>query len=155
MVMNNIIIRSASPDDMGKLLAFEQELINAERPFDPTLKESGINYYDIDNMINSADIELLVAELDNEIIGSGYARIDNSKVYLKHAQHGYLGFMYVDPKYRGMGVIHKIFERLTTWVTSRGITELRLDVYQANESAIKAYEKVGFSSHFVQMRKEA
>ncbi|MCV9926214.1 GNAT family N-acetyltransferase [Flavobacterium sp. LS1R49] len=152
--MNNIIIRSASPDDMGKLLFFEQELINAERPFDPTLNESDVKYYDIDKMIASPDIELLVAELDGEIIGLGYARIENSKPFVKHVQYGYLGFMYVDPKYRGLGVIHKIIERLIVWTTSREITELRLDVYQANESAIKAYQKLGFTSHYIQMRKE-
>lgn len=152
--MNTIIIRSACHNDMGKLLSFEQELINAERPFDPTLKSSDINYYDIDKMLTSTEVELLVAELDGEVIGCGYARIENAKAYVKFAQYGYLGFMYVDPKYRGMRVVHKIIERLTEWTTSKGITELRLEVYEANESAIKAYEKTGFKKHFVQMRKE-
>jgi ribosomal protein S18 acetylase RimI-like enzyme len=154
MKLNDTIIRNASFNDMKKLLVFEQELIKAERPFDPTLKSSGITYYDIDKMITSTEVELLVAEVDGEVIGCGYARIDHAKVYVKYAQYGYLGFMYVDPKYRGLGMIHKIIERLTEWTTSKGITELRLEVYQTNESAIKAYEKVGFSKHSVQMRKE-
>lgn len=152
--MNTIIIRSASHNDMEKLLSFEQELINAERSFDLTLNKSGVKYYDIDKMMSSPDIELLVAELDGEVIGSGYARIDNAKPYFKYAQYGYLGFMYVDPKFRGRGIVHKIIERLTEWTTSKEITELRLEVYQTNESAIKAYEKLGFTSHYIQMRKE-
>lgn len=152
--MNTIIIRSACHNDMEKLLFFEQELINAERSFDPTLNKSDVKYYDIDKMMTSPDIELLVAELDGEVIGSGYARIDDAKPYFKYAKYGYLGFMYVDPKFRGRGIVHKIIEKLTEWTTSKEITELRLEVYQTNESAIKAYEKLGFTSHYIQMRKE-
>ncbi len=152
--MNTIIIRSACHNDMEKLLFFEQELINAERSFDPTLNESGVKYYDIDKMMASPDIELLVAELDGEVIGSGYARIDDAKPYFKYVKYGYLGFMYVDLKFRGRGIVHKIIEKLTEWTTSKEITELRLEVYQTNESAIKAYEKLGFTSHYIQMRKE-
>ncbi|WP_200800970.1 GNAT family N-acetyltransferase [Pedobacter caeni] len=139
---------------MDKLLAFEQGVINAERPFDPTLKDGDITYYDIDKMISSPEIELLVAELGGEVVGSGYARIEKSKPYLRHPQYAYLGFMYVDPKYRGMGLNQKIIERLSEWSASKGITELRLEVYQTNEPAIRAYEKAGFVRHIVLMRKE-
>ncbi|RQO72001.1 GNAT family N-acetyltransferase [Pedobacter sp. KBW06] len=151
--MKDIFIRKATLNDMDTLLAFEQGVINAERPFDPTLKPAGIKYYDIDQMINSTEVELLVAVSGDEVIGSGYARIESAKPYLLHEQHAYLGFMYVDPGYRGLGVNQKIIEALSSWSASRGITELRLDVYQTNESAIKAYEKAGFMRHLVQMRK--
>lgn len=33
-----------------------------------------------------------------------------------------------------------------------GVTELRLEVYCLNESAIKAYEKIGFKRHMIEMR---
>ncbi|SHF75631.1 Ribosomal protein S18 acetylase RimI [Pedobacter caeni] len=148
------MIRCATFNDMDKLLAFEQGVINAERPFDPTLKDGDITYYDIDKMISSPEIELLVAELGGEVVGSGYARIEKSKPYLRHPQYAYLGFMYVDPKYRGMGLNQKIIERLSEWSASKGITELRLEVYQTNEPAIRAYEKAGFVRHIVLMRKE-
>jgi len=152
--MKDIFIRKATFNDVDTLLAFEQGVIDAERPFDPTLKQTGVKYYNIDQMINSAEVELLVAASGDEVIGSGYARIENAKPYLLHEQHAYLGFMYVDPRYRGLGVNRKIIEALSSWSASRGITELRLDVYQTNESAIKAYEKAGFIRHLIQMRKE-
>lgn len=152
--MKDIFIRQATLNDMDTLLAFEQGVINAERPFDPTLKPTGVKYYDIDQMINSAEVELLVAISGDEVIGSGYARIESAKPYLLHEQYAYLGFMYVDPRYRGLGVNQKIIETLSSWSASKGITELRLEVYQTNESAIKAYEKAHFIRHVVQMRKE-
>ena len=42
--MHPINIRKAHPDDLEKLLEFEQGIISAERPFDPTLKEGKIHY---------------------------------------------------------------------------------------------------------------
>ena len=152
--MEEIIIRKATLDDISTLLVFEQGVIAAERPFDSTLKNGPVNYYDIEKLITSPDVELVVAATEKKIIGSGYARIENAKPYLKHRQHGYLGFMYVLPDYRGKGVNKKIITALAKWCASKNITELRLDVYQNNEAAIKAYEKTGFTKHMIEMRME-
>lgn len=150
--MNQITIRKATFSDLETLFRFEQGVIEAERPFDSTLKDEQIHYYDIEGMIKSSHIELLVAESEGEVIGSGYARIENAKPYLKHGRHAYLGFMYVAPDHRGKGVNMKIIEALKDWVRLQNITELRLDVYHDNISAIKAYEKIGFTKHMIEMR---
>lgn len=149
---DQILIRTATIQDLDILLRFEQSLIRAERPFDPTLKEGVIHYYDLAEMIGASHVEVVVAEWDKEIIGSGYARIENGRHYLKHTQHAYLGFMYVDPAHRGKGVNQKILEVLRQWALSRNMTEMRLDVYIDNLSAIKAYEKAGFVPHLLEMR---
>ncbi len=150
--MEQIIIRKAVLNDIETLLVFEQGVISAERPFDSTLKNDTIHYYDIEKMILADDIEMVVALSENKIIGSGYARIETAKPYLKHPLHAYLGFMYVMPEYRGKGVNKIIIAALAKWSASKNITELRLDVYYNNTSAIKAYEKAGFSKHMVEMR---
>ena len=113
--MNEIKIRKASLIDLGQLLVFEQELIKTERPFDPTVKPDPVNYYDLKAMLSSPHIEMVVAEVNNKVIASGYARIDRSKPYLKHSHHAYLGFMYVVPEFRGQGINkknHGCFKRL-------------------------------------------
>ena len=150
--MHQIIIRKAHPNDLEKLMEFEQAIINAERPFDPTLKAEKIHYYDIEKMISAPHIEVLVAEIDLEIIGSGYARIEIAKPYLNHLNYAYLGFMYTVANHRGKGVNAKIIEALKKWCTLQDVFEMRLDVYNDNTSAIKAYEKVGFKKHLVNMR---
>jgi GNAT superfamily N-acetyltransferase len=147
-----ITIRKAKTTDLETLLRFEQGVISTERPFDPTLKEGHLHYYDIRAMIAANDVELLVAELDGVVIGSGYARIEASKPYLKHPVHAYLGFMYVDPAHRGKGINKMIIAELKVWARSRNVTELRLDVYHGNANAIKAYEKAGFTQHMINMR---
>ena len=152
--MDTLIIRKATKEDLDILLLFEQGVINAERFFDSTLKNDPVHYYHLNEMMNDSNVQLVVAESNQKIIGSGYARIEDAKHYLQHARHAYLGFMYVDPNERGKGIIQKIIETLKQWSLSRNITELRLDVYKNNIPAISAYEKAGFSQHMIEMRME-
>ena len=150
--MNEIKIRKASLLDLGQLLVFEQDLIKTERPFDPTVKPDPVNYYDLKSLLTSPLAEVVVAETDNKIIASGYARINRSKPFIKHSTHAYLGFMYVLPEYRGQGIDKRIIKALKKWAASQNITEFRLEVYCDNISAIKAYEKIGFSRYSLEMR---
>jgi hypothetical protein len=61
--MKDIIIRKAEPGDIETLRRFEQGVITAERPFDPTLREEKTSYYDIEGLIDSPIAELVVAEM--------------------------------------------------------------------------------------------
>ena len=150
--MNDIKIRKALPGDREQLLIFEQDLIKTERPFDPTVKPDPVNYYDLEAMLTAPHTEVVVAETNNKIIASGYARVDTSKPFIKHQQHVYLGFMYVLPEYRGKGVNKLIMDALKNWGASQNIHEFRLEVYYDNTPAIKAYEKIGFSKYSLEMR---
>ena len=152
--MEEIVVRPAAPSDLGVLLKFEQGLIQTERPFDSAIRTGdNVHYYDLESLIASADAEVVVAEIDGEIIGSGYARIESSEAYLRHRQHSYLGFMYVVLERRGIGVNKKIVQTLEKWSASKGVSELRLEVYCGNAAAIRAYEKAGYTGHVLEMRK--
>jgi len=150
--MDEIKIRPATPDDLNQLKIFEQELIKFERPFDPTLKPDPVKYYDLEMMLTASHIYVAIAETNNKIIASGYARIDKSEPFLKHSSHAYLGFMYVIAEYRGKGINKLIMDALKDWAILQGLSEFRLEVYYGNVSATKAYEKFGFKSHMVEMR---
>ncbi|MFT6285638.1 MAG: GNAT superfamily N-acetyltransferase [Alcanivorax sp.] len=149
--MKNLIIRTALPKDQVALLAMEQKVIEAERPYNHTIKSKNAIYYDLDNLLTDRDSHLVVADLKGEIIGSGYAQIRESKKSLKHNRHSYLGFMYVNPTRRGQGVNGIIIENLIRWSKEQGISDVYLDVYDDNDAAIRAYEKVGFSKSLVEM----
>lgn len=148
-------IRKATLDDLGILLDFEQGLIKAERPMDPTIQEGKISYYDIGAFIRADDTEVVVAEFEGKIVASGYARIKDDRHYLKHDKQGYLGFMFVLEEHRGKGLNKLIIEELVKWCRDRAIYEIRLDVYEENIQAIKAYEKAGFKKHMITMRLDA
>jgi RimJ/RimL family protein N-acetyltransferase len=147
-----ITVRRATTADLPTLLRFEQGVISAERPMDPTIKDGPIYYYDLAAMLASPHVHLIVAETDGTLIGSAYARIDPSRLYLRHTHHAYCGFMYVEPAYRGQGVNQLIIDALKAWAKSKKLTELRLDVYTSNDIAIRAYEKAGFTPYLINMR---
>jgi hypothetical protein len=68
-----LIVRHAKIEEIETLLEFEQGIVAAERPFDSTLKDGEIHYYDLAKLIESSLSAVFVAELDGELIGSGYA----------------------------------------------------------------------------------
>lgn len=149
--MSKLTYREATTTDIKRLLELEQSIIDSERPYDRSIKEKGATYYDMDSLITGADSYLVVVEEGGLIVGCGYAKIRPSKNYHVHELHCYLGFIYVEPKSRGCGIAKSIVKELTGWGVSRDISDFYLDVYACNESAIRAYEKFGFSKLAVEM----
>ncbi|WP_394751141.1 GNAT family N-acetyltransferase [Spongiimicrobium salis] len=150
--MEKFECRSAILEDLEILLEFEQGIITAERPFDSTLRKGDIHYYDLEQLILADNAEVAVIMYKDQIVGSGYGLIKAAKPYLDHETYMYCGFMYTVPQYRGKGVNRIILSHLKDWALTKGINEIRLTVYVDNIPAIKAYEKVGFQKHLVEMR---
>ncbi|WP_367180458.1 N-acetyltransferase family protein [uncultured Muriicola sp.] len=130
-IMKNVRIREAVESDLATLLQFEQALIEAERPFDPTIRTGHLHYYDLKEFITNKEAMVVVAEVDGQIVSSGFGIAKTARSYLDHEQYAYLGFMYTLAEYRGQGINGKIVEV---------------------DPAIIAYEKVGFKKHIIEMR---
>lgn len=144
--------RSATIADLPTLREFEQGIIVVERPFDNTLRPDPITYHDIESLIASPDADVVVAESQNVLIGSGFAKKKASRHYTDPTFHAHLGFMYVVPEHRGQGVNQLILQHLLSWARCNGLMEIRLTVYPENVPAVRAYEKAGFDSHLLEMR---
>ena len=145
-------VRKAKLDDIPFLMHFMKGLVEAELPMDPTIRNSDVVYYDLSEFIKRDDAELFVATLGDEIVASGYAKIVRDRHYLKHDYYAYLGFMFVPQKHRDNGYNQLILDALIAWSKAKGINEIRLDVYDTNEPAIRAYKKAGFKPHLINMR---
>jgi len=150
--MKDYNVRSATLDDLEELLVFEQGIISFERAYDSTLAKDPITYYDLSKLITYDDAEVVLVEFDSQLIASGYAKIKQALPYLKHKKYAYLGFMYTHADYRGKGVNSLVIDWLKEWSATKGLQEIRLTVYNDNVAAIKAYEKVGFTKHLIEMR---
>jgi ribosomal protein S18 acetylase RimI-like enzyme len=149
-----INIRASQLSDLDKLLEFEQGVIVSERPFDKSLIDGEITYYKLEKLIANENARLVVAEHEGKLVASGYALLKKSKPFEKHEYYSYLGFMFVKPEYRRNGINKKIIDSLIDWSKNKGVTEIRLDVFEQNKSAVYAYEKIGFSKTLVNMRME-
>jgi RimJ/RimL family protein N-acetyltransferase len=150
--VDNLVFRTASLQDRVALLKLEQKVVEAERPYNLSIRPKDAIYYDLDILLTSEASHVIVAEAEGLIIGTGYAQIRASKPSLKHTRHSYLGFMYVSPEYRGLGINKHIIDRLIDWSKEQGVMDFYLDVYAENEAAIRAYEKVGFAKSIVEMK---
>ena len=150
--MNDLTIRNAVQVDLPLLKEFEQDIIATERPLNDCLKSEYIRYYDIGALIDSDRACVIVAEDNGAIVGSGYARIKESKAHLQHSLHAYLGFMYVVPSYRGQGINQLVIQALIKWGKAQGMQDFYLDAYADNFPALKAYEKLGFKASLIEMK---
>ena len=152
LFMGNIKVRAAVLADLPILKSFEQEIIATERPFNNCLKAESFCYYDIAELIKSDTSTVMVAVDGEKLVGSGYARIRESKAHLTHDQHIYLGFMYVAPSHRGRGINQLVIEQLIEWGKQQGLTDFYLEAYAQNQPATHAYKKLGFSPSLVELK---
>ena len=149
---DSLSLREATPADHETLLALEQEVVSAERPFNRAIRDRDVRYYDLDKLISDPDTYLLVGEVDGQIIATGYAQLRASEPAFKHQRHAYLGFMYVAERFRGRGVNRAVVEALVDWSRRQGVRDVYLDVYVDNAPAIRAYEKFGFEGSMLEMK---
>jgi GNAT superfamily N-acetyltransferase len=150
--MNTISIRAANLNDLETLLAFEQGVIATEKPLDVFLGNGMLTYYDIPELITNKNTYLIVAVSNEELVGSGYIKIEDSNSYHKNPEHGYIGFIFVKPSFRGKKISTLILESLKRWAKEKNLKELRLDVYNNNSNAIKSYDSFGFKKSLVNMK---
>lgn len=152
--MGKLHIRPATSNDLATLRRFEQGVISAERPYARNLRLGNIRYYDLEALIALNRAEVLVGELAGTPVASGYIRIENEQAHFYPDQFAYLGFLYVEPEYRGQGLILELVEGLFAWARARGIESFKLDVFAENASAIRAYQKLGFLPNLLELIKQ-
>ena len=150
--MSTISIRIANLNDLETLLTFEQGVIKAERPMDSFLGQGTLSYYNIPKLIAAKNSHLIVALAGKELVGSGYIKIEESSTYHKNTKHGYIGFIFVKPSFRGKRISGLILESLKKWGKEKDLKELRLDVYSKNTDALKSYNRFGFTKGLVNMK---
>ncbi|ESP94179.1 GNAT family N-acetyltransferase [Pseudoalteromonas luteoviolacea] len=148
---DKILFRQAKLEDKAALLALEQAVVDAERPYNSQIKPDA-HYYDLDDLLQSENASVQVAEYKNDIIATGYVQIRPSKQSLTHVNHGYLGFMFVSPAFRGQELNKKIMQHLMSWAESKDVYDFYLDVYNDNQAAINAYQKLGFEPSLLEMK---
>lgn len=62
--------------------------------------------------------------------------------------------IYVLPEYRGRGIGTHLVKEVAGWSRERGAAALTLRVLPSNAGAVEFYRKCGFSTFFIDMRKE-
>lgn len=138
MNTGNIVIRRLTDDDFDDLLnAVNSSFADYIVPFN-------LNKEQLKFKILSEDIVMqwsVGVFLDNKLVAfimHGVRALDSKKV-VYNAGTGVLS------EYRGKGFVGKMYEFITPFLKQNEVKELVLEVIESNNSAIRAYEKDGFT----------
>jgi len=87
---------------------------------------------------------IFVAEHDNQLIGmTGIHKGDSSKT--KHSA-GIWG-VFIHPEWRGLRIAEGLIEICCEWAKLREVQIVKLATVATNESAIRLYERMGFTTY--------
>ena len=159
------IIREATAADLERIHAMQVALAEAEHPHDSNIDMAGIptaekwghvGYVDMAAKLASEDAVVVVAEVGGRAIGVCYAEITADKAWSLVDNYGYVGCVFVESSHRGggpQGPWPRMLAFLEAWVVSKGVSQLRLEVYSSNAAAVRAYEKAAFKPSIITMHK--
>ena len=98
-------------------------------------------------ILESENSDIIVAEHDGKICGMACVDYVNrpETPYGKARSFYHVQEIAVDAKFRRQGVAKELLEFMIADAKKRKFDKIELDVWEFNDSAIKFYEKVGFS----------
>ena len=95
-----------------------------------------------ERIINNTECIAYVAELNNEIIGLMYGRINSADNYFS-SEYADLVSLYIDPDFQNQGIGGKLKDIFNDWAKKNGSTKFVIGVLKDNIKARKVYEKWG------------
>jgi RimJ/RimL family protein N-acetyltransferase len=139
------IIRVPSEQDAQNIISYAKTMFASTDQLLTTPEEYTITLEDekvwINNSSNKFNSIILIAELNNQVIGL----LDFATKGKKKMSHiGELGVS-VHPAYQGYGVGQKLIETFLKWaISNEQIEKVFLNVFATNKRAINLYKKLGF-----------
>lgn len=139
------VVRKAELKDTKDANNLLTLLIRDEKQYDPSINENCVISRFYEDMISNDSNILLVAEIDNKIIGYLYGYIvDNGNTYLDKVSK--LDALYITKEYRKNKIATKLINEFKSWSLNHGVKYIELQVLNDNTSAVNLYKKEGFRS---------
>ena len=150
-------IRVATKNDIKQIEILYQELFLEMSKLQPkyiTPAKQEVEF--IRYAINEKDSDILIAEVDNCIVGFLLIQefITPSYACLIEHKYAFIADMVVEHKYQKQGIGSALLAEAKTWAENRKLDYLELNVLSANIGAIALYEKQGFKDISHTMRFE-
>ncbi|WP_185970922.1 GNAT family N-acetyltransferase [Alkalicoccobacillus porphyridii] len=100
---------------------------------------------------NNTD-NIYVADDSGHILG--YIELTIQKDYFTERKQAYISAIAVSVQGEGKGIGKALMKQAELWASNLGLSELILDVFVANERAVKMYEHLGYHKEIVKMVKQ-
>lgn len=148
--MEDIIIDRANLDDVQGICSLYDDVANLHAEALPEIFTYGSNREpkEIIDLLSDEKCAVLVARLQCHVIGVavGVLKESFSHPSLVKRRFGWIEALAVKEEYRSKGIGRKLINHLHDWFLSQGIKRIELNVYEFNDTAIKLYEKLGYSA---------
>jgi len=91
------------------------------------------------------DYRLAVAEYDGELAGFCFSYVTQKPKYFKLDKFGFIGDLYVKPKFRHQKIGHDLVKDALNFFARRKVKQIELLVASKNKDAIAFWQALGFS----------
>jgi ribosomal-protein-alanine acetyltransferase len=132
VVAGEVVVRPAGKADVDAAVALEQRCFSMYN-----LSKRQLQY-----LQQRPSAVFVVAQQDGKVVGEGISLV-------RHHRRGQSGRIYslaVDGDYRGKKIGQRLLRRMIADLAGRGVSRVYLEVEQANQTAVRLYEKNGFRS---------
>ena len=153
-MLEKLIIREATISDceilndlFEKLLKYEQNL------FDENIKQDLQITSFFNKKFNNVDSIILVATIDNTIVGYIYGSIDGDNK-IKKEKEAIINSIYVEEQYRNKKIGTSLINQFINEIVKLKVKYILIDNFINNETARYLYSKLGFSLFKENRRKE-
>ncbi|KWZ83161.1 GNAT family N-acetyltransferase [Heyndrickxia coagulans] len=102
--------------------------------------------------VSNNSLNIFIAERDGNYLG--YIELKDWIDYFTGKRQGYVSAIAVTKEAEGKGVGKLLMKKAEEWAKQKGYKELVLQVFSANEKAIKLYEMLGYEPDSMVMVKQ-
>jgi ribosomal protein S18 acetylase RimI-like enzyme len=154
------VIRAATSTDLPQLGRLGAQLVSVHHSFDerrflPARERTPTDYADfLRSQLNAADVVLLVAQLNGDVIGYAYATVEGYDYMSLRGPAGVVQDIIVDTQHRGLGVGQLLLDAVIEALTARDVRQVVLSTAERNVAAQQLFARAGFRRTMVEMTRE-
>src|SRR3954471_14555152 len=104
--------------------------------------------------LDEANVIVLVAERDGEVIGYTYAGVEGTDYMSLRGPAGVLYDIVVEPAHRGQGVGRALLDATLEALEAKGVPRVVLSTAERNETAQRLFARAGFRRTMIEMTRE-
>ena len=152
----NFKVRDAKISDINSIMELYEEIMDFHTNFENLLIEKNAatkrrEEKNILDSIKNPNTKVLLALINNRVIGYFIAVIKKKHSFLKYKKRGSIEDAYIMKYYRRRGLGKKVFNELIGWFKKRGVGHIGVCVNAQNKIGINAWERFGFKEVVKQM----
>ena len=148
-----IKIRRATIRDLYLIRNFNQELFNDSKRFDKILNlrrpDKNLKYYG--SKIKGKNSVAFISEVRDKPVGyliGSIAKVESYRTFKKMAE---AENMFILSEYRKKEIGKKLMQAFIAWAKSKKVKNIKVSIYEKNDSSINFHKKMGFSDYFKTM----